>query len=92
MRRFSTFLTEAEYKGKIVSLDHPFRLRDDPEFEKGVYVQDDDSHETKFIRYGKKDKDNSVRPNANPQSTDTPKEEKPKKSSPKYWEDKENGQ
>lgn len=94
MKLFSTFfLREAAYKGKIVSLDVPFSLRDDPEFTKGVYVQDPDSNETKFVRYGKREKDGktggAVGPKADPRTTDTPEEETPPKTSPKYWDDKD---
>jgi hypothetical protein len=92
MKRFLTFLNEAEYNGKIVSLDHPFNLRDDPDNEKGVYVQDPESHETKLVRYGKKDADSGkVGPKANPKNT-TPggkPEKDPDKTSPSYWDDKD---
>jgi hypothetical protein len=92
-RKFSSFLLpEAQFGGKIVSLDVPFDMRDDPEYKKGVYVTDPDSHKTKLVRYGKRDAgtDNKVGPKADPQSTKTPDvPEEPKKTSPKYWEIKD---
>jgi hypothetical protein len=82
------FLSEADYKGKTVSLDAPFPLRDDPEFTKGVYAQGEDG-KVKLVRYGKKDEKDKVEPKKNPQTTTPDGKEPPKKTSSQYWNDKE---
>jgi hypothetical protein len=68
-------LREAEYKGKQVALDSPFRLQDDPDYTHGVYVQGDGVEDVKYIRFGKRETKEKEKPDNN---TD--------KTSSSYWE------